>query len=175
MKLSERLKQKRVEMQLTQDDIAERIHVSRQTISNWENNRTLPDINSLVLISDVYKISLDELIKGDKNMIKKLSKDTKQAELWFVNSNLLHTVLCLFILNLSDSIDIRVKVALIIIQFLFTVFITLNALPFLKGRQENLKELYSEPKLVIDEHIVLLIVSIGAGICTTVLTIYGMV
>ena len=108
-------------------------------------------------------------------MIKKLSNDTKQAELWFVNSNLLHTVFCLFILNLSDSIDIRVKVALILIQSLFTVFITLNALPFLKGRQENLKEQYSEPKLVIDEHIVLLIISIGAGICDYSLTIYGMV
>lgn len=52
MEISEKLQNKRKEMNLTQEEIAEKIHVSRQTISNWETGRTLPDIKSLILISE---------------------------------------------------------------------------------------------------------------------------
>ncbi|ALV23057.1 helix-turn-helix domain-containing protein [Carnobacterium antarcticum] len=74
MNLATRLKQKRNDLQLTQEEIAEKIHISRQTISNWENGRNLPDINSLVLISEIYAISLDELMKGDPEMVKQFDK-----------------------------------------------------------------------------------------------------
>ncbi|OPF86150.1 hypothetical protein BW731_12315 [Vagococcus martis] len=67
-------------MKLTQDELAEKIHVSRQTISSWENSKSLPDVTSLILLSDVYEISLDELIKGDITMIKKLEvKESKEG------------------------------------------------------------------------------------------------
>ena len=66
MELQTILKQKRNELQLTQEEVAEKIHVSRQTISNWENGRNLPDLSSLILISDIYAVSLDELIVSVK-------------------------------------------------------------------------------------------------------------
>lgn len=74
MKLATRLKQRRNTLKMTQEEVAEKIHVSRQTISNWENGRNLPDINSLILISEIYAISLDELMKGDPKMVKQLDK-----------------------------------------------------------------------------------------------------
>ena len=49
--------------------------VSRQTISNWENGKSLPDILSVIRMSELYQISLDELLKGDKEMMAKIEKD----------------------------------------------------------------------------------------------------
>ena len=72
MELGERLKAHRQRAQLSQEALAERIYVSRQTISNWENNKTYPDVNSLVLLSEVFQISLDTLIKGDVDVMKEV-------------------------------------------------------------------------------------------------------
>lgn len=79
MELQTILKQKRNELQLTQEEVAEKIHVSRQTISNWENGRNLPDLSSLILISEIYAVSLDELIKGAPKMVKQLDKKIKKG------------------------------------------------------------------------------------------------
>lgn len=61
---------------LTQEQIAQQLQVSLQTISNWENNKSYPDIVSLITLSELYQISLDQLLKGDKAMIEHLSKST---------------------------------------------------------------------------------------------------
>jgi transcriptional regulator with XRE-family HTH domain len=54
--------------------------VSRQTISNWENGKSLPDIISIINLSNLYQISIDELVKGDKRMQEKLEKDANIAK-----------------------------------------------------------------------------------------------
>lgn len=80
MSIGEKLKTCRKEANLTQEHVAEHINVSRQTISNWENNKTLPDIYSLISLSDLYEISLDHLIKGDTIMIKKFKTEKTLKE-----------------------------------------------------------------------------------------------
>jgi len=65
-------------MNLSQEELAEKIYVTRQTISNWENNKNYPDIHSLLLLSSLFNISLDQLIKGDINIMK---EEIKKAEL----------------------------------------------------------------------------------------------
>ena len=50
--------------------------MSRQTISNWENEKTYPDIVSVIKLSDLYSISLDELLKGDTKMLEHLEEST---------------------------------------------------------------------------------------------------
>lgn len=70
MELGKQIKMYRLENELSQEELADRIYVSRQTISNWENDKSYPDINSLVLLSEVFKISLDRLIKGDIETMK---------------------------------------------------------------------------------------------------------
>lgn len=70
MELGEQIKKYRKENSLTQDLLAEKVYVSRQTISNWENDKSYPDVNSLVLLSEIFHVSLDQLIKGDVKMMK---------------------------------------------------------------------------------------------------------
>ncbi|PVY95496.1 DNA-binding XRE family transcriptional regulator [Ezakiella coagulans] len=71
MELGNKIKYYRGEKELSQEELAERVYVSRQTISNWENNKSYPDINSIVLLSEVFEISIDNLIKGDVEQMKK--------------------------------------------------------------------------------------------------------
>lgn len=76
MEIGNKIKEARNGAELTQDQAAEKIMVSRQTISNWETGKTMPDIASVIKMSDLYHISLDELLKGDQDMMKKIEKDT---------------------------------------------------------------------------------------------------
>ena len=71
MELGNKIKYYRGEKEFSQEELAERVYVSRQTISNWENNKSYPDINSIVLISEIFEISIDNLIKGDVEQMKK--------------------------------------------------------------------------------------------------------
>ncbi|RHC11743.1 XRE family transcriptional regulator [Lachnospira eligens] len=63
MELSKQIKKYRTEANLSQEELADKIYVSRQTISNWENEKNYPDIKSLVLMSEVFQVSLDNLVK----------------------------------------------------------------------------------------------------------------
>ncbi len=76
MEIGKQLKDARISSGLTQEGAAEKINVSRQTISNWDNEKTYPDIISVIKLSDVYSISLDDLLKGDKKMIGHLEEST---------------------------------------------------------------------------------------------------
>ena len=75
MEIGKQIKKYRTEMELSQEELSEKIFVSRQTISNWENNKNYPDVKSLLLLSSLFNVSLDILIKGDieemKEQIKK--------------------------------------------------------------------------------------------------------
>ena len=70
MELGKQIKMHRQEAELSQEELANRVYVSRQTISNWENDKSYPDVNSLVLLSEIFQISLDNLIKGDIEVMK---------------------------------------------------------------------------------------------------------
>ena len=74
MELGKQIMNCRQEADLSQEELAERIYVSRQTISNWENDKSYPDVNSLVLLSEVFHISLDKLIKGDIDRMREEMK-----------------------------------------------------------------------------------------------------
>lgn len=76
MEIGKKLKGARLGAKLTQEQVAERLFVSRQTISNWENEKSYPDIVSVIKLSDLYSISLDELLKGDNEMLEHLEEST---------------------------------------------------------------------------------------------------
>lgn len=81
MEFSDQIKQLRKENNLSQTQFAEKLHVTRQAVSNWENNHNLPDLEMLIEINRVFHVSLDQLILGDDNMNKmtqKLIKDTDE-------------------------------------------------------------------------------------------------
>ena len=68
MEVGSKLKNARNEKGITQEQAAEFLGVSRQTISNWENNKSYPDIISVIKMSDIYSVSLDHLLKEEKSM-----------------------------------------------------------------------------------------------------------
>lgn len=72
MELGKQIKMHRLETKLSQEDLADRVYVSRQTISNWENDKSYPDVHSLILLSEIFQISLDKLIKGDIDAMKEV-------------------------------------------------------------------------------------------------------
>lgn len=72
MELAKQIKKYRIEYGLSQDELAEKLYVSRQTISNWENEKNYPDIKSILLMSYIFNISVDELVKGDMEDVKEL-------------------------------------------------------------------------------------------------------
>ncbi|WP_317437604.1 helix-turn-helix transcriptional regulator [Thomasclavelia spiroformis] len=76
MKIGVKLKEARLRAGLTQENVAEEIEVTRQTISNWETEKSFPDIVSVIKLSTLYNISLDKLLKGDEEMIEHLEKST---------------------------------------------------------------------------------------------------
>lgn len=80
MEIGKRLKEARNSMNITQEQAAEKIFVTRQTLSNWENGRSLPDIVSVIKLSELYGLSLDELLRGDVNVMKKAENDKKAQE-----------------------------------------------------------------------------------------------
>lgn len=107
----------RKKKKLSQEQLAEKLNVSRQTISNWENGKFYPDIDALVKISNFFSISLDDLLNYDTNIIKYLkeSSDTVKS-----NKKLLYAIslnILLLILYVIVGMTLNENVALIIIIF----------------------------------------------------------
>jgi len=91
MEFSTQIKKYREETGMTQEELAEKIYVTRQTISNWENDRSYPDVKSLLLLSTLFQVSLDTLVKGDLKIMK---EQIKQEDIKKLNrDSLIYTVL----------------------------------------------------------------------------------
>lgn len=87
MEIKQQIIEIRKKSGLTQQQFAEQLLVTRQTISNWENGRSYPDLESLIIISEKFCLTLDELIKGDKKMVSRmdsLMKFGKKAK-WIIS------------------------------------------------------------------------------------------
>lgn len=100
MEFSKIIKKIRKDNDLTQEQLSEKLNVSRQAISNWETDNNLPDIEIIINIAKVFSISLDELILGGKNVTKmqnKLIKDgseNKRAKTYML-SNIIGVIFCI--------------------------------------------------------------------------------
>lgn len=77
MELNTQIRKYRAGMKLSQEELAEKVYVTRQTISNWENGKSYPDIHSLLLLSSLFNVSLDQLIKGDIEIMKEEIKEVE--------------------------------------------------------------------------------------------------
>lgn len=77
-KISKNIKKIRTEKNMTQDALAEKIHVTRQAISNWENDKTKPDIEALQSLAEAFEVEIEELIYGQKKEIIKSEDKTKE-------------------------------------------------------------------------------------------------
>lgn len=83
MKFSEKIKEIRKIQNLTQEQFAEKIFISRNAVAKWESDRGYPDIQNLITISEVFEISLDDLIKNDKKLKTKIILDSASKK-WHI-------------------------------------------------------------------------------------------
>ena len=96
MELGTQIRKYRNERTLSQEALAEQVFVSRQTVSNWENDKSYPDVKRLMLLSEVFEVSLDQLIKGDVEMMKEQIDQTDQKK--FERLSNIFTILFLAVL-----------------------------------------------------------------------------
>lgn len=121
MDLGKKIIEMRKNKNLSQEQLAETLNVSRQTISNWENGRFYPDIDALVKISKYFNISLDDLLASDSNVLKylKVSTDIVRS-----NKNILYAIILnifLIILFVITGILLEESIAIIIIIFTISI------------------------------------------------------
>ena len=95
MNLSEKIKKLRAENKLTQEQLAEKLKVSRSTISSWETGRSYPDLEMVIEICDCFNVSLDFLLREDEVMVRKLNFGIKQKRMLIA----LVIILALFLVN----------------------------------------------------------------------------
>lgn len=82
MKLNERLKLARTQNGYTQQEVADTLHISRATVSSWEVGRTLPSLDFIIDLSNLYNLSLDILLKEDMIMVNQVSKELKIKKIY---------------------------------------------------------------------------------------------
>ena len=74
MEIGKQIQQRRPAVGLSQEELADRLYITRQTLSNWETGKTYPDLQILVEISEQYGISLDALLKEDPQMVQTIDR-----------------------------------------------------------------------------------------------------
>ena len=124
MELAEHIKQYRKELGLSQEDLAERIYVSRQSVSNLETGKTYPDIHTLLLLADVFDTSLDTLVKGDLPKMKAMINEEDRAT-YKRDSNIFSALFVLMILAFIplyvwlDTIGLILYAALVVVTLYY--------------------------------------------------------
>ena len=98
MELGKRIRDYRSSFNLNQDELAVKMFVSRQTISNWENGKSYPDIQSLLLLSTLFEVSIDQLVKGD---VEKMQEIINEQDVSQMKSYGKAMVLCIVVLTLA--------------------------------------------------------------------------
>ncbi|WP_257141172.1 helix-turn-helix domain-containing protein [Enterococcus faecium] len=133
MTISKVIKQKRIEKQLTQEDLAEMLLVSKKTISNWENGRTIPDTENLIQFAKLFDLSLDNILLGEEKIMVK--NHTKTLILLF------HFVIFLslvFTLIQSGFFYFSHSIATWLLIFFLSLLLIINTLIIIFNKHINL-------------------------------------
>lgn len=129
MKIGLQLQQQRIRHNMSQNDLAEKLHISRQSISKWENGGSLPSFNNVVAISDLFDISLDELIRGDEELMDKL-KDDGKTRLNHVETIIFGGIglgiIGLFLLNRFDVTNNAINIGMSILEVVSLLGLLMN-------------------------------------------------
>jgi len=148
MLLGEKIKKLRTDNGLTQDELAERIFVTRTAISKWETGKGLPSIESLKELSRLFGVSLDELISDDDIENKKLSEDKTARKYYYASMAFFAVTVVLLVLWTMLRIEVLSVCAMVTV--IGYVICAVYAKPKYKreARRENLL-VYLVPKILV--------------------------
>lgn len=116
MDFAEKLKKERKDKGWSQEELAEKLFVSRQSVSKWENGQNYPSIEIIIKISDLFGVTIDELLRSDDELKEKVINDSRQLAhpklkfmfdvLFLIGIALLVIKIVLIILNKFTALDI---------------------------------------------------------------------
>lgn len=121
MDLGKKIIEMRKKAKLSQEQLAEKLDVTRQTISNWENGKFYPDIDALIKISKCFNISLDDLLSYDNKVLQYLKDSTNVVK---SNKKLLYAILLnilIIILFIIIGITANESISIIVIVFAISI------------------------------------------------------
>ena len=148
MEIGNQIKQHRAALNLSQEELAEQIYVTRQTLSNWENGKTYPDVNSLLRLSDVFGVTLDELVKGDIPKMKEQIKQTDIIE--FKRASWILTIMYLVMVVSALPLWTYLKITGMVIWGIWTAASLLYAFHVEKLKKRHNIQTYKEIQAFMD-------------------------
>jgi transcriptional regulator with XRE-family HTH domain len=147
METGKKIKNYRLEKNISQLELSTKLLVSRQTISNWENGRTKPDMENLVLLSKFFNVPLEEFLSEDISEI-----DTQHTELTFTAKLIFGLFILLTTLIVSIFLSVKISKFLLIIPFIILDILFFSLLIFLlrnTAKQSYLKKINKLQFIVI--------------------------
>lgn len=142
MNLHQQIKKYRMAANYSQEELADHLYVSRQTISNWETGKNYPDIHSLLLMSSLFHVTLDELVKGDLEIMKEtIQKENVQK---FTRLAAVFTALFIIFIISAAPLFYYLKEIGIIIFLCFAAVLLVIAIQVEKMKKDYDTQTYKE-------------------------------
>ena len=164
MELGKLIKKQRAELGLTQEEVAKKLSVTRQTLSNWENEKSYPDLDQLLKLSDIYHFSIDSLLRGDPELRKSLDSGKVKRILEPLNYLLIFLLAVMGAVGFIDTKALRlIMVIAILIVPIIIGFVQLRMDHYIGYPLPTLKDFVKTLVLVVPTLIV-----IGGAIFFTV-------
>ncbi len=174
MKLGERLYNYRKKIGLSQEDMASKLNVTRQTVSKWETDQTLPDLDKIESICELFNISTDELLKGRKEEVNTLNitENKKQKALVISGSILLYFIAIIWIilsatfLNINEGIMVSIFMLIIGLSTVNMVYYFISNSNMKKSKEKKKEENNKINRIIEITSLVFLILYLGISFIT---------
>ncbi len=146
MQLGKTIVKIRKEYELTQEDFAKKFNVTRQTVSNWENEKSYPDLLTLIKISDEFGYSLDTMLKENPDMTEDMNENIKMAKILIkmyekrIVTAIIGAIACLIMAVISFITYDVVAMIIWIVALLVNVYTIVTYKPIKKNKAK--KDIY---------------------------------
>lgn len=142
MQIGNQIKKYRQKLNLSQEELADKIFVTRQTISNWENDKNYPDIKSISLLCNLFDVSLDQFIEGDIEEMKKIISEKEMKD--FNSISIVFTIEMLIMLVSAYPLLKFLNIAGVIIWAIIFIITMITAIKIEKIKKEYDIRTYKE-------------------------------
>lgn len=142
MQIGNQIKKYRESLKLSQEDLADKIFVTRQTISNWETNKNYPDIKSISLLCNLFDVSLDQFIEGDIEEMKKIISEKEMSD--YNRISILFIIEMIIVLVSAYPLLKFLKIAGIIIWVIMLIITLITSLKIEKFYKKHDIRTYKE-------------------------------
>ena len=142
MQIGNQIKKYRESLKLSQEDLADKIFVTRQTISNWETNKNYPDIKSISLLCNLFDVSLDQFIEGDIEEMKKKISEKEMSD--YNRISILFIIEMIIVLVSAYPLLKFLKIAGIIIWVIMLIITLITSLKIEKFYKKHDIRTYKE-------------------------------